>query len=490
MGEVVFTSPHLFPCFTDAFKGKEQAAELPQKVEWVESLQCKGSSCSYLTRLRGSRAALVESLQTLSTDPARLDSQLEEYLSLACPLLPQLAIQLRTDAAASSGEHVEASTANEMDVKEGGEGPQGGGEAAGNPGASGGNSNVSRLPAGAHHGLGTFTWRNQLLSLQADSCLASCGGVAMDTGYLLLHTALWRWAKATLVIQQHGKHVPPEPVLQKLHIQPASGDLSPHLLEALQAACFADAQSLSLLRACSKENAYQSAGLIASIAHDTAGLYKCGACHTYALTFSALTGMRQEEKAGWAVRVAQEAVVWEEKTVSKLGVESDRSTKHKESERAAFDAERASQAERALTKLHRDNDGVYYKRVPAQMPDLAEVLPEGRRVVDAVPLMLPIKPPAPYTQDDVSQLLEDSSLASAKHKADAHPLPASPAPAARAADKEAGGNVEAHADSGEMQQGKDSGGQGVQAPSGESGKLNERQEAPSKKAQQGCCSLQ
>eukprot|EP00983_Pelagomonas_calceolata_P124092 1161072-Pelagomonas_calceolata.AAC.1 len=32
--------------------------------------------------------------------------------------------------------------------------------------------------------------------------------------YLLLHTALWRWAKATHVVQQHGKRVPPDPVLQ------------------------------------------------------------------------------------------------------------------------------------------------------------------------------------------------------------------------------------------------------------------------------------
>eukprot|EP00983_Pelagomonas_calceolata_P124093 1161072-Pelagomonas_calceolata.AAC.2 len=31
---------------------------------------------------------------------------------------------------------------------------------------------------------------------------------------------------------------------QKHHIQPTSGDLSPHVLEALQAACFADAQYL------------------------------------------------------------------------------------------------------------------------------------------------------------------------------------------------------------------------------------------------------
>jgi len=40
-------------------------------------------------------------------------------------------------------------------------------------------------------------------------------------------------------------------------------------------------------------------------------VHRFAACRAYALAFSALTGMRNEERAGWAVRVAHEAVLWQ-----------------------------------------------------------------------------------------------------------------------------------------------------------------------------------
>ena len=69
--------------------------------------------------------------------------------------------------------------------------------------------------------------------------------------------------------------------------------------------------------------------------------------------------------------------MWQEKTIKRLGSDFDKAGKRKERERAAFDAELAAQVQRAATRLTRDNDFVYYKRVPPAMPQ--DVLTQGEK---------------------------------------------------------------------------------------------------------------
>mmetsp|Transcript_37629 Transcript_37629/g.83776 ORF Transcript_37629/g.83776 Transcript_37629/m.83776 type:complete len:666 (-) Transcript_37629:154-2151(-) len=236
---------------------------------------------------------------------------------------------------------------------------------------------------------------------------------------------------------------------------PASGDLDFELVCALEQSCLADAQDLSLLRAAAKGHApglvsgiaQDTAGLYAAAfwhlsnhvnkrttgadskvdasGHDlTAGQYdavinwpagytrqlgcylryKYACCQAFTFAFAAMDQSRQS-KVGLGVRLAQEGARLAGAAAGKLGAELDNAVgaaapsgaaaKQKQAAsakaRQAHDETVSSEAGKAEARLRKDNDSVYYQKVPVDIPE--DALPAKKRLVDALPLTIP--PPAP-----------------------------------------------------------------------------------------------
>ncbi|KAK9798946.1 hypothetical protein WJX73_007519 [Symbiochloris irregularis] len=191
-----------------------------------------------------------------------------------------------------------------------------------------------------------------------------------------------------------------------LHNSVHSTDCNPQALAAFSALCLADAQSITVLRAIQKGN---QAGLVSSLATDTATMYlsaaqsaqaapyaahnaKCVAYANYKSTSfqayaHAFAGqeLAQSGQAGQAVRclyAAQPLVAH----AGKGAAAYDRAPPAtRAADRTHFDADLSTLVDTSSSKVKRENDIVYCQRVPDEIPEL----PAGKRLAAPIPWQLP-----------------------------------------------------------------------------------------------------
>lgn len=191
---------------------------------------------------------------------------------------------------------------------------------------------------------------------------------------------------------------------------PPGSSMDLQLLLPLSVCCLADAQSIALYRGQSKGN---DPNLLSSLASDAAMQYK----QVYNEVFA--SGISGAEKSPFAQYVSYKecemrilsmlhagVAFWRDKETGKglrvltectamLAAYQNLGRKFNEIATKAEVLHLVQEISKVYRSIKADNDTVYYQKVPKELP----ALPDERRVVSAIPFVLP--PPAPLVKEGV-----------------------------------------------------------------------------------------